>query len=118
MTDAAVVPTSTFGGPGWKTTELYLSLLLLAGLGAVVDQLLPMIPLIAANPSLPPWVSLVIPAVVGALGFAAKGIHTEYLKSRVALKLPTPETDVTAAVAAGAAAANATNDKVLAALNK
>lgn len=103
---------------GFKTTELYLSMLLLAGLGAVIEQLIPLIPTITSTPGMPVWAGAVVPIAIGALGWAGKGIASEYLKTRLALKLPTPQVDVTAAVAAGAAAANATNDKLLAALNK
>ena len=94
-------------------------MLLLGGLGYLIEQLLPLLPALAADPSMPPWAKVIVPLAIAVLAYAAKGVHAEYVKSRVALKLPNPDApDLTTAVAAGAAAANATNDRVLAALNK
>lgn len=104
---------------GWKTTELYVVMLLLGGLGFLIEQLLPLIGTIAANPAMPPWAAAVVPLAIGLLGWAGKAVAAEYIKSRAALKLGAPVTvDVTAAVAAGASAAVAGQAATLAAANR
>jgi hypothetical protein len=87
--------------PGWKTTELYLTTLLLAGLGTVIEQLVQMIPSIAANPSLPPWAAPLLALAPVLLGYVAKQVATHYTEQRTALKLATtpPATDSAAAAA-------------------
>ncbi len=101
---------------GWKTTEAYGTMMLLGMLGEGARELIAILPTLAANPATPPWLTPMIPIAVLGLGWCAKRAMVEYTKSRVALKLPVA--DVTEAVAAGAAAANATNDRVLEALSK
>lgn len=103
---------------GLQTTELWVSMLLLGALGTVGEQLVQLIPVLLSNPALPPWVVMAVPAAILGLGWVMKLVHAEYVRSRVALKLPVPPViDVTAAVAAGAAAANAGQVATLAAGN-
>jgi hypothetical protein len=90
---------------GWKTTEAWLAMLLLGGLATVVEQLINALPAIMATPGLPAWIAPIVPVAVVGLGWVMKLVVAEYTKSRVALKLGNP--DVTAAIAAGAAAAAA-----------
>jgi hypothetical protein len=104
---------------GWQTTELYLAVALLAGLGYAAQQLIVILPTLAANPSLPPWVSMLIPVAVTGLGFVGKLIVSEYTKLRTQLKLDAgADPSVTAAQAAGVQATNATDAAALAQVNK
>lgn len=112
---APVAPASDLPA-GWRTSELWLSTAGLGLLSTLIAFVISALPSLAANPSVPAWAAPLLVLAVTPLGYLAKRIIVEYNKGRVALKLPVA--DVTAAVAAGAAAANATNDRVLIALNK
>lgn len=91
---------------GWKTTELYLTVLLLGGLGTVIEQLTQMLPSIAASPGMPPWAAPLMALAPVLLGLIGKQVLTHYTEQRTALKLATtpPATDATAAAAFNKAA--------------
>jgi hypothetical protein len=100
---------------GWKTTEAWLTMLLLGGLATAMQELINSLPQLLA--AAPPWAAPLAPIAVVGLGWVAKRVLVEYTKSRVALKLGTdPAAD--AAAAAGKEAANGPAQKLLDLLNK
>lgn len=104
---------------GLATTELYLAVALLGGLGYVIQQLISILPALASNPSMPPWVAAVIPIAITGLAFLGKLAVSEYTSLRGQLKLGAQsDPSVASAVAAGATAQSATDAAALAAVNK
>lgn len=98
---AAAVAIANPISPGWKTTEMWLTTLLLAGLGTVIEELVKMLPALAAQPNANPMLVVGVPVAIGALGLAATWAKTTYTKQRAALKLAStpPATDAAAALA-------------------
>lgn len=101
---------------GWKTTELYVAMLAMGGLGWALEETVKIIPAIASNPALPAWVAPILGLAPIGLGWLMKLTAGEYGQLRNELKLGSDP--ITAAIAAGAAAANAPADATLAAGNK
>lgn len=120
-TPTSVTATSTTPAvkSGFATTELYLAVVLLAGLAYAVQQLINILPSLAANPAIPPWAAALIPIAVTGLGFVAKLVVSEYTTLRGQLKLgASSDPSVSNAVTAGAAAQAGTDAAALAAVNK
>jgi hypothetical protein len=85
---------------GWKTTEAWLTMLLLGGLATAMQELINSLPQLLA--AAPPWAAPLAPIAVVGLGWVAKRVLVEYTKSRVALKLGTdPAADAAAAAGTG-----------------
>lgn len=114
----AVTPAAPISA-GWRSTELYLAVALLGGLGYAVQQLITILPTLALNPAIPPWAAALIPIAITGLGFVAKLVVSEYTTLRGQLKLgAAADPSIAPAIAAGAVAQAATNDAALAAVNK
>jgi hypothetical protein len=86
---------------GWKTTEMWLTTILFAGLGTVIEQLVSMMKDQLANPAgANPIVLAAMGVAIPLLGLAIAWAKVQYTKSRTALKnATTPPANDTAAAA-------------------
>lgn len=119
MTDAtgpalAVVPPPVAAAPtlksGWKTTEAYVTMLAMGGMTYVLEELLKIIPNIAQNPALPPWLAPLLTLAPMGIAYLLKLTAKNYTDRRTELKLGTSDTmyseaEFQAALAAGIAQA-------------
>ena len=101
---------------GWKTTELYAAMVAMGAIGWALEEIVRMLPTIAQNPAIPPWVAPILGLAPIGLGWLMKLVASEYGQLRNELKLGSA--DAPAAVAAGAVAASADPAATLAAGNK
>jgi hypothetical protein len=98
-------PTATPVKSGLQTTELYVCVLVLGGLGWAIQSLIGMIPTIAQTPGMPPWAAPLMSLAPIALGYVAKLVASEYASLRTQLKLGVDTSAQAAGVAAEAAPA-------------
>lgn len=102
---------------GWKTTEAWLTMLVLGALASAGQELINVLPQILATPGMPPWIAPLAPMALIGLGWVMKRVLVAYTNSRVALKLGA-DPAVEAAQQAGKEAAAGPVDKLLGLLNK
>lgn len=104
---------------GWQTTELWLAMFCLGMIGWAMQQLIAVLPTLAANPSLPTWALAMVPVAVGGLGWLVKLIWAKYGDLRNELKLAAmPDPAVAQAQNVGALLAGADPSATLAAANR
>lgn len=121
VTPSTVTTTSVSSGvsPGWKSTELYLSMFAMGAITWALTELIKLIPTLAANPAVPPWAVPLIGMAPVALAWLLKLAAGEYGLLRQTLKLGADsDPSIAPAIAAGAAAQGATDAAALAAVNK
>ena len=107
---APLVPTIAPVRSGVKTTEMWLALFAMGGLTYAMEEVLKVLPTIAANPALPPWASPLLALAPIGIGYLMKVTAKNYCDLRRDLKLGEMNAsagafDMKTAVAAGVAQA-------------
>jgi hypothetical protein len=72
---------------GWKSTETWLMFAGFGLLGWVLERLVEILPVLATQPNIPPWVSAVIPIAMTGIAWVMKASAQKYLAARTELKL-------------------------------
>lgn len=120
MADAPAAPTEVPTQPspvptpevksGLKTTELYVVVLAMGGLLYCLQELVSMLPSIAATPGIPGWAAALLGVVPIGLGYVIKLLAVKYAALRTQLKLgPTVDGQVVSSVTTPQAAVAAIN---------
>lgn len=85
---------------GWKSTETWLMFAGFGILGFVLERLTEILPVLAQQPNVPPWLAAVIPLAMTGIGWAMKWAASRYLQARTDLKLAASQPPPTPAAAA------------------